>query len=154
MIKACHRPNIANDEIIAKHNCIKRCVCVPSAQGTVGNLKEDRYVDSIAHPSGWSFKSHHSTILKEAEHLKLNESVKLSLAEKLPSLQSKGEEWLCCDTLEINNCKLHVPPMLFGKDFMEVRFGASAIVLRASDAIICWAAQVGSYSDFCYLSFL
>lgn len=146
-MKACHRPNIAADDIIEKYGCVRCVHNLPASQKKpeqIVNVSagDDRCIDTLSHPSGWSFTSHHSTILNETEHVQLGEAIKLNFVTRYPSLQSQGEEWIKGDSMEVNNSKLHIPPMIFGKDILQVRVGSSAIALKASDAILCWAAQV------------
>lgn len=147
MMRACHRPTIAADDIIEKHSCVRRAQNPPVLQRRPEQLGivsggDDRFIDTLHHPSGWSFSSHHSTILNEAEHVKLSEAIKLNFVTRYPSLQSQGQDWIKGDSMEVNNSKLHIPPMIFGKDILQVRVGSSAIAVNASDAILCWAAQV------------
>jgi hypothetical protein len=147
-MRACHRPTIAADDILVQYGCTKSSQRVPYVRKFESlpnsTASEDNYVDTVVHRSGWSFTAYHSTILNEHDHVRLAEQLKLNFSCSYGSLRSQGNEWFKSDSLEVNNCKLHIPPMLFGNDMMQVKVGASAIALKASDAIMCWAAQVQS----------
>lgn len=135
-MKAGHRATFAADEVLSEHSFSKESVPEKSSGSSATT------VDVLRGRSGWEFSSRHGSILNEAENITLAEGIKKSLTVCLPSLQRYGLEWFTGDSLEINKCKLHTPPMLFGRDFIEIKIGGSILSLNACDAILCWAAQV------------
>lgn len=137
-MKSGHRATFADEEVLSEYNCSKESIPLSESP----NNNTNNTVDILKNRNGWEFCSHHCTILNEMENICLTENIKKSLADRLPSLRSNGPAWLVGDSLEINECKLHTPPMLFGRDFIEIRTGRSVLSLNACDAILCWAAQV------------
>jgi hypothetical protein len=146
-MRAGHRPTIAQDEVLAEFSCSKNCITIsPSTEEN--SRKGCVCTDSLLHRAGWEFTASHTTILNEPELNYLCERLKESAAQRFQSLSSHGTEWKKGDSLEINNCKLHIPPMLFGKDVFIMKVGRAAISINACDAVLCWAIQVSFVSTF------
>jgi hypothetical protein len=143
-MRAGHRPTIAQDEVLTELSCSKRCITL-SSPSEENSRKGSVCADSLLHRAGWEFTALHTTILNESELRDLCERLKESAAQQFLSLSSHGTEWQMGDGLEINNCKLHIPPMLFGKDIFVMKVGHASISISACDAVLCWAIQVSVF---------
>jgi hypothetical protein len=140
-MKAGHRPTIAQDEVLTEFSCSKKCSTLSPTVGE-NSRKSCTYIDSLVHKAGWEFTASHTTILSEPELKDLTERLKESASRQFMSLGCLEAEWRKGDALEINKCKLHIPPMLFGKDVFVIKVGRAALSINACDAVLCWAIQV------------
>lgn len=140
-MKGSHRATIAEEEVLTAHGCRKR-IAPKYIDSAAADAKETQFLDSLTHANGWEFTSHHTKILNESELHGLSSNIKRILADRFPSLKQEGPEWISGDSMEINKCKLHLPPMLFGNDTFQIKIGNSILEMNAGDAMLSWAAQV------------
>lgn len=144
--KAYSRPTIATEEVLSCYQCKQETSVTTAdhnATATTNSKAQPYYLDNLVHSSGWKFSSHHDKILNESGLASLTKDIKRALVEKLPSLKkNEADTWINDDNLNINDSKLHLPPMLFGKDVFQMRIGTGTLSINARDALLCWAAQV------------
>ena len=139
MSRVTKRPVFASADVLDKYSFTK------SSESLGDDLTQLSFLDTLYQPSGWKFTSYHDKILNERGLSSLTETIKGRLAHRFPSLQEENsniEEWIAEDSLNVNACKLHVPPMLFGNDIFHIQFGDFVLSMDANDAILSWAAQV------------
>jgi hypothetical protein len=151
--KSSHRPVYAEDEVLAAHGAVKQSLSIvnstdtcsgsPSASAPAAHAET---LDMLRHNSGWLFSACHSKIVNENEGKRLSNAITTRLCDGFSSIRSAkeaaGEDWLLDDSIPVNGCRLHLPPMLFGNDIFRMQFGSAAISFNAADALLCWAAQV------------
>ena len=146
MSRVTKRPVFASADVLEKYSFTK------TSEPLGDDLTQLTFLDTLSQPSGWKFTSYHDKILNEKGLSNLTENIKAKLARQFPSLQEENsniEEWIAEDSLNVNACKLHVPPMLFGNDIFHIQFGDFVLSMDASDAILCWAAQVCLHFRMC-----
>lgn len=160
MSKACRRPTFAAEEVLSSYRAKQETLTSNESTTEPSSAQGQPYfLDSLVLPSGWVISSHHDKILNESSLTALTREIKSSLVYSFPSLDNAEKaSWITEDSLNINNRKLHLPPMLFGKDIFQMRVGSGVLSVTATDALLCWAAQVrmhplsARYSSLlCYL---
>ena len=113
MSKVTKRPVYANDGVLDTYAFSR------SSEQLSEDLTHPAFLDSLTQPTGWKFTSFHDKILNEKGLADLTRTIKVKVNERFPSV---GEDepnvagWIEEDSLNVNACKLHVPPMLFGND--------------------------------------
>jgi len=120
----------ADKPTLEKHNCFKE------ENGNIEILRNES--------TGWSFESLHSKIPNELELQNLIKGLKSSLRSKYNSLAVSDEgddQEQDDDNFQINEFRLHIPPMIFDKDIMRLKVGVNSISINAADALNLWASQ-------------
>jgi hypothetical protein len=106
MSKAFKRPVFAGDDILSKYSFAR------ASQETESDVSQhSTFTDNLTH-ANWKFTSSHNKILNESGLAELTKTIKEKLAERFVSLQDSGDvsKWIEEDSLNVNGCKLHVPP--------------------------------------------
>jgi hypothetical protein len=89
---------------------------------------------------GWEFTSFHTRIIGSDKLAAMARRVSELCGTPLSELAADE------DGIYVNGTHLHIPPMLFGDDVLNLRHVASnkSFQFDAEDAITCWAVQHGS----------
>lgn len=124
----------AEEKVLQAYNCAK-------SSEEICSLDKEHYVlADVFSCFGWKVSSFHSNILKEEETISMTNQLRNYLNLSFPSTDI-GE--VAKDpSLRIRGNILHTPPMLFGKDILQLQFGDVALSINPCHAIFCWAAQV------------
>jgi len=146
-------PIFANDDILEQFGCRKEFLETqfgrpakenPTTGGTVPRVATNEptrdCVQKLIHPSGWIFSAHHTKILNEGEILKLSQELKHRLSLAYPSF-GVANTVVDDDHVQVGDCKLHLPPMLFGNDIFTLCHGDEVLSINAGDALMSWIAQ-------------
>ena len=143
------RPTIATEEVLDKYFSKRESILCESNEQSTVKVSDSTYIDSLVHAK-WKFTSHHNKILNENQLKTLTKAIKSALYKDHPSIQRQtveNEKLLDDDNLNINKSKLHLPPMLFGNDILQLRVGDAELSVNAGDALLCWVAQVAFVSE-------
>jgi hypothetical protein len=101
----------------------------------------DQHIEILSHPSGWKFQSFHRHILNGRERKDLAALFRKHLRQLFPSLATTLVEE-DDDDLHWDNFKLHIPPMLFGRDIMRFDYKSwGSVSVSAQDALFCWLCK-------------
>lgn len=136
------RSVVADTAVLEAHGCSVEHVPIATSQVAIEAHNTDHFVEVLNHPSGWKFQSFHRHILNEKERKSVAGCYRSTLKSMFPSLvnlQNNDDD----DDLQIDDYKLHLPPMFFGRDIMSfVCPHTGQLSINAGDAIFCWLSQV------------
>lgn len=138
------RSILAEERVLETFHCSteKIPVAVTTARSNEAH-NTDHHIEVLVHPSGWKFHSFHRHILNEKERKELAANFRQQLRQMFPSFSTSHpitEE--DDDDLHWDNYKLHIPPMLFGRDIMRLDFkNWGSVNVSAQDALFCWLCQ-------------
>lgn len=120
--------NIAEASILEKYNAEK----LPATSSCSAGISY----------KGWIFRSGHSNILKRNEIIDLAKRISVRCDTQESDIAPDE------DAILIGDKHLHIPPMIFGNDVLEVSHSSSNIRFNfsAEDALTAWATKHGSDS--------
>jgi hypothetical protein len=124
-------PTYSPDEVLERYD-VKKLSSFTAMEDPSTGLPQWVPTQSLQHPAGWLFSSRHGKILNECSNKRFIECVNRNL------LHNDN----LADSIIINDCHLRPPPMFFGNDILQIKFGSALFCLDASDSLLCWAAQV------------
>jgi hypothetical protein len=133
---------IAEENVLSNYQCVvnhePRKLKFQSSDNVVSTQ-----MDSLCHPSGWKFTSFHRHILAEGERSEFCKYIKREVFQLFESMRT--EEVKEGDELFLNSYHLHLPPVLYGVDILNLQYSNSAILtIDPADSILCWINQVWS----------
>jgi len=132
----------------AEEKVLQLCNCTVEKLPLEGRLNEQLVCDVLIHPSGWKFYARHGPILGGKQIEQATTDIKLYLLQNFDSIKTElnetsEEAWLNNDHLDVNECKLHLPPMLFGLDVLNMQYrDQCSIDINPIHAILSWVVQV------------